>query len=58
MTSDEAGRPKELKDFKKKENCLHQRIVDYHYDDKGQRTGKLTCKECGAIIPDQLKILD
>jgi len=35
--------------------CVHQRIVDYHYNDKAQPSGNLVCRECGAVIPDPVK---
>jgi len=41
---------------KRKNVCMHGRVVDYHYNDKGQATGNVVCRECGAIIPDSLKV--
>ena len=36
--------------------CVHQRMVDYHYDEKAQPSGNLVCRECGAAIPDPVKL--
>ena len=52
MTSDEAGRSEKNESSDLEFHCLHQRIIDYHYDGQGNRTGKFICKECAAIIPD------
>ena len=52
MTSDEAGRPEEKESLDLKSHCLHQRVIEYHYNNQGKRTGKFVCKECAAIIPD------
>ena len=41
----------------KKKVCIHQRVVDHHYNDEGIATGNLVCRECGAVIPDPLKML-
>lgn len=57
MISDEAGSLENVKSIKSKSHCLHQRVVNYHYDEKGNHTGKLVCKECGEIIPDPHKSL-
>jgi hypothetical protein len=32
--------------------CVHQRMLDYHYNEKAQPSGNLMCRECGAVIPD------
>lgn len=55
MTSDEAGRPKDQDTPVLNPHCLHQRVISYHYDERGKRTGKFVCKECGGIIPDPLE---
>ena len=52
MTSDEAGRSEDMKSKESQSDCLHQRVIDYHYDEQGKRTGNFVCKECAAIIPD------
>jgi len=49
--ADEAGRLKEEKNRQKP--CTHSRVVDYVLTKDGKRTGKLKCKECGAILPDE-----
>lgn len=51
MTSDEAGRSKDESSGLEFQ-CLHQRMIEYHHDEQGNRTGKYICKECTAIIPD------
>ncbi len=58
MTSDEAGRSEERKSVGSKSPCLHQRVIDYHYDEKNNRSGKFVCRECGEIIPDPTKSQD
>lgn len=35
--------------------CTHNRLVDYHFSEEGRKTGKLICKECGAIFPEKEK---
>ena len=42
---------------KKARVCVHQRIVDYHFNGEGQPSGNLVCRECGAVIPDPAKVL-
>lgn len=42
---------------KKKKVCVHQRMVDYHFNEKGQATGNVVCRECGAVIPGPTKVL-
>ena len=37
--------------------CVHQRMVDYHYNEKSQPSGNLVCRECGTMIPDPAKVL-
>ena len=37
--------------------CLHQRMVAYEYDEQGQSTGHLICRECHAVIADPFKTL-
>lgn len=36
---------------RKQSVCLHNRLVDDERMADGRTTGKLICKECGAIIP-------
>lgn len=57
MTSDEAGRQKGQEKNTFRDPCLHQRMVEYHYDEHHKRTGHLLCKECGDVIPDPFKNL-
>jgi hypothetical protein len=42
---------------KKAKVCVHQRMVDYHYNEKAQPSGNLVCRECGAVIPDPTEVL-
>ncbi len=42
---------------KKARLCVHQRMVNYHYNEKAQPSGNLVCRECGAVIPDPAKVL-
>lgn len=35
--------------------CVHQRVVDSHFNGKGKPSGNLVCRECGAVIPDPIK---
>ncbi|MGV7229021.1 MAG: hypothetical protein ACQ9IQ_10230 [Nitrospirales bacterium] len=37
--------------------CVHQRMLDYHYNEKAQPSGNLVCRECGAVIPDPANVL-
>ena len=37
--------------------CVHQRMLDWHYNEKAQPSGNLVCRECGAVIPDPAKVL-
>lgn len=48
MEGDTAGG---LENGKDRKECTHSRIVD-DYIIEGKKTGKLICKECGAILPD------
>jgi len=41
---------------KKARVCVHQRMLDYHYNGKAQPSGNLVCRECGAVIPDPAKV--
>ena len=36
--------------------CVHQRMVSSQYNEKGQVTGNVICRECGAVIPSSQKI--
>ena len=48
MTSDEAGR---LKPAAKDERaCSHGRLLDTERTAEGQETGRLVCRECGAVL--------
>lgn len=51
MGADEAGRLNDGKNPSKP--CTHSRVVDHVLSKEGKRTGKLKCKECGAIFPDE-----
>ena len=43
--------------LKKAKSCIHQRMLDWHYNEKAQPSGNLVCCECGAVIPDPAKVL-
>ena len=45
------------KKLKKSKVCVHGRVVDYHFNDKGKPTGNVVCRECGSVIPDPAKVL-
>ena len=53
MVPEEAGRLKRGKETA--QPCTHSRLVDYHLSKEGRRTGKLICKECGAIFLEKKK---
>lgn len=60
MNVNKSGRVKKLNGIsklKKAKMCVHQRMVDYHYNENAQPSGNLVCRECGAVIPDPAKIL-
>ena len=42
---------------KKARLCVHQRMLDWHYNEKARPSGNLVCRECGAVIPDLAKVL-
>lgn len=58
MTSDEAGRTEDMESKESKVRCFHQRVIDSHYDENGNRSGKFICRECKEIISDPLKGID
>ncbi|MDH5563645.1 MAG: hypothetical protein OEY91_08505 [Nitrospirota bacterium] len=41
---------------KKLKVCVHQRMVDSHFNAKGLPSGNFVCRECGEVIPDPVKI--
>lgn len=57
MNADKAGRINGKTYPKKEKGCVHQRMVECHYNEKGQRTKNVVCRECGAVIPDHVKAL-
>jgi hypothetical protein len=57
MNATKAGRVNGKSNPKKARLCVHQRMVDYHYNEKSQPSGNLVCRECGAVIPDPAKVL-
>jgi hypothetical protein len=60
MNADQAGRINGLSRTskpKKAKVCVHGRMVEYHYDDEGQATGNVVCRECWAVIPDPANVL-
>jgi hypothetical protein len=56
MNAEKAGQLKGTSKPKKTKVCVHQRVVDYHFNEKGQVTG-LVCRECGRVIPNPAKVL-
>ncbi|MDH5426942.1 MAG: hypothetical protein OEZ57_02415 [Nitrospirota bacterium] len=60
MNADKTGRVNKINGTStrtKANGCVHQRMMDSHYNEKGQSTGNVVCRECGAVIPDPVKIL-
>ena len=56
MNPDKAGCVKGTIINGKKKVCAHQRMVDDHVNEQGAKTGRLVCRECGAIIRDPVKV--
>ncbi len=56
MNAEKAGRINRKTYPKEEKGCVHQRMVDCHYNEKGQLTGNVVCRECGAVIPDPVKV--
>jgi len=53
MNLDEAGRLQEAWKTKHGQKpCHHTRVIDSLIAQNGQSTGKLVCRECGAIFPN------
>ena len=48
---------KEISKPKTARACVHQRMLDHHYNEKAQPSGNLVCRECGALLPDPAKNL-
>jgi hypothetical protein len=57
MNADNAGRINGKSYANKTKVCVHQRMVNCHYNEKGKPTGNVVCWECGAVIPDPVRIL-
>lgn len=60
MNAEKAGRVNGLNatsKTKKAKVCIHQRMVEGHYNEKGEPSGNLVCRECAAVIPDPTKVL-
>jgi len=57
MNANKAGRVNGKAFLKKEKDCVHQRMVDCHYNEKDQPSGNVVCRECGAVIPDPVRIL-
>ena len=57
MNADKAGRVNGETYTKNERGCVHQRMVDYHYNEKRKLTGNVVCRECGSVIPDPVKVL-
>jgi len=41
---------------KKAKVCVHQRVLGRHFNEEGQASGNLVCRECGAVVPDPVKV--
>ena len=60
MNAEKAGKKKKKNGTSKPKVarvCVHQRMLDYHYNEKAQPSGNLVCRECGAVISDPAKVL-
>jgi hypothetical protein len=57
MNTDKTGHVKGISKPKKAKVCVHQRMVEYHCNEKGQATGNVVCRECCAVIPNPAKAL-
>ena len=60
MNAEKAGCVNGINGTSKPKNgavCVHQRMLDYHYNEKAQPSGNLVCRECGVMIPDPAKVL-
>ena len=55
MNTHKAGNLNATSKSKLAKVCVHQRVVDSHFNGKGQPSGNLVCRECGAVIPDSMK---
>ena len=58
MNADKAGRRKGINGISKPskaKGCVHQRMVESHFNESGQATRNVVCRECGAVIPDPMK---
>ena len=56
MNADKVGRVNGKTYLNKTTVCVHQRMVDSHYNEKGKPTENVVCRECGAVIPDLVKV--
>ena len=60
MNAEKAGRINGMKGTTtptRAKGCVHHRMVNYHYNENAQPSGNLVCRECGAVIPDPVKVL-
>ncbi len=58
MNFTETGYINENSDSPKNETaCVHQRVVNPHFNGQGHPTGNVVCRECGAVVPDPAKFL-
>ena len=57
MDADKAGHVNGTSKPNKVKVCVHQCMVDFHYNEKAHPSGNLVCRECGAMIPDPAKVL-
>jgi hypothetical protein len=51
MNGKQAGKLDGMYTKRNGELCGHQRLVDDQYE-QGQKTGRLVCRECGAVLQD------
>lgn len=55
MKGEEAGGLRDHRKAGKNGVCGHQRMVDEHCNEHGEKTGRLVCRECGAVLQDSMK---
>lgn len=55
MKGEETATVNNRREAGKNDVCGHQRMVDEHYNEHGEKTGRLVCRECGAVLQDSMK---
>jgi hypothetical protein len=56
MNADKAGDVNGILTNGKREVCAHQRLVDEYVNKKGEKTGRLVCRECGEVIHKPVEV--